>query len=182
MWWTMKSTPRSSIQRAHATRSSAAEIVAHHLDAEVAAGVDDAADRRLVGAPHHDDEAGARLRHHLRFEVAAVHRLQVRDDRMIGKPRAELLDRAEAFGEEQGRAGLEPVDAGVDRDRGRLERLVERRQVERDLNDRERELGEIHGRGEILLRHNRQRAPAGVSRPHVEHRVGQRLDEPRDAR
>ena len=56
---------------------------------------------------------------------------------MIGKPRAQPLDGAQALGEEQRRAGLEPVHAGLDRDRRRLERLVERREIERNLNDRE---------------------------------------------
>ena len=77
----MKSTPSDSIQRGVGDAVVGGEVVAHHLDAEVAAGVDDAPDRRLVRAAHHHDEAGAGLRHHLRLEVAAVHRLQVGDDR-----------------------------------------------------------------------------------------------------
>ena len=61
------------------------KIVAHHLHAEIAPGIDDAPDRRLVRAAHDDDEIGAGLRHHLRFEVPAVHRLQIGDDGVIGK-------------------------------------------------------------------------------------------------
>ena len=112
-----------------------AEVVAHHLAVEVAARVDDAADRRLVRASHDDHEARAGLGHHLRFEIAAVHRLQVGDDRMIRKLLVERLDGVEAFGEQQRRARFQPVDAGVDRDLRGLERFVEIGEVERDLDD-----------------------------------------------
>ena len=81
-------------------RSARAEIVSHHLDAELSPGVDNPADRRLVGPAHHDDEIRARLGHHLGFEVTAVHRLQVGDDRMVGEPRAKAFDRPQPFGED----------------------------------------------------------------------------------
>ena len=55
MWWTMKSTPRLSIHFGTGDAIVGREVVAHDLDAEVAAGVDDAADRRLVRAAHDDD-------------------------------------------------------------------------------------------------------------------------------
>ena len=79
---------------------------------------------------HDDDEIGAGLGHHLCLEISAVHGLQIGDDRVIRKPRAEGLDGAEAFGENQRRPRLEPVDAGLDAHRGRIECLLERRQVE----------------------------------------------------
>ena len=113
-----------------------AEVVAHHLAVEIAARVDDAPDRRFVRASHDDHEARAGLGHHLRFEIAAIHRLQIGDDRMIRKPLVKRLDGVEAFGEEQRRARFQPVDAGVDRDLRGLERVVEIREVERDLDDR----------------------------------------------
>ena len=106
------------------------KVVAHHLHAEVASGVDDAADGGFVRTAHHHDEIGARLRHHLGLEIPAIHRFQIGDDRMIGKPAAKLLDGAQALGQEQRRAGLQPVHAGLDRDRRRLECLVERREIE----------------------------------------------------
>ena len=96
MWWTMKSTPRLSIQLRAGDTVVGREIVAHHLDPEVPSGVDDAPDGRLVRAPHDDDEVRAGLGHHLGLEIAAVHRLQVGDDRMLGKPRAQCLDRPQA--------------------------------------------------------------------------------------
>ena len=112
------------------------QVVAHHLHAVFLSRLDRLADRRLVRAPHDHDEVGARLRHHLGLQVAAVHDLEVGDDRMIGKAGAQPLDAADAMREDERRARLEPVDAGVDGDLGRLQRLVERRQVERDLDDR----------------------------------------------
>ena len=63
---------------------------------------------------------------------------------MIGKAAAQLLDGAQALGQEQRGAGLQPVHAGLDRDRGRLECLVERREIERNLNDGEREAVQVH--------------------------------------
>ena len=127
MWWMTI----VHAERLHPARVGDAvvggEVVAHHLDAEVASGIDDAADRRLVRAAHHDDERRAGLGHHLGLEVPAVHRLQVGDDRMVREARAQRLDRAQPLRQDQRRAGLEPVDAGIDGDRGGLERLVERR-------------------------------------------------------
>ena len=90
------------------------EVVAHDLDAERPSRLDRLADRRLVRAPHHDDEARARLRHHLGLEVPRIHRLQIGDDGVIGKPRAQRLHRAQAVREEERRARLEPVHAGID--------------------------------------------------------------------
>ncbi|HZW52412.1 MAG TPA: hypothetical protein VFF00_00195, partial [Candidatus Elarobacter sp.] len=93
------------------------EVVPHHSDPVVTSRIDDAADRRLVRAPHHDDEIRARLRHHLRFQVSAVHRLQVRNDGVIRESRAQPLDGAQPLGEEKRRARLEPVDARFHADR-----------------------------------------------------------------
>jgi hypothetical protein len=66
---------------------------------------------------------------------ASVHRLQVRDDGMTRKPFAELLHRVKSVGEQQRRAGLEPVHARFDGDRSGLDRFVNRRQVQRQLDD-----------------------------------------------
>ena len=120
------------------------EVVAHHLDPEVASGLDDAADRRLVRTPHHHDLVGAGLGHHLGLEVAAVHGLQVGDDRVIRKPRPQRLDRAQAVSQEERRAGFEPVHAGRDADvRGR-EGLLQRCQIQRELDDRESQVVQVH--------------------------------------
>ena len=69
-------------------RSARAEIVSHHLDAELAARLDDPSQRGLVRPAHDDDEIGAGLGHHLCLEITAVHRLQIGDDRMLREPRA----------------------------------------------------------------------------------------------
>jgi hypothetical protein len=42
----------------------------------------------------------------------------------------------QAFGEQQRRTRLEPVDARLDRGGGRLDGFLERGQVQRELNDR----------------------------------------------
>ena len=120
------------------------EIVAHHFHAEIPAGVDDAANRGFMRAAHHDDEVCARLGHHLRFEVPAVHGFQVGDDRMLRKLPAQRLHGVQSMGQQQRRARLEPVHAGVHRHGGGLERFIERRHVERNLDDGERQRVEIH--------------------------------------
>ena len=104
MWCTMTSTPRLSIHRAHCTRSWRTEVVAHHLDAERPTGLDDPSERGLVGPPHHDDEIGAGLGHHLGLEIPAVHRLQIGDDRVVRetareapRPRGALRRESAAF-------------------------------------------------------------------------------------
>ena len=59
--------------------------------------------------------------------------------------RVQRLDGASRpCGEEQRRAGFEPVDAGVDGDLGRVERLVEIGEIERNLDDRGGQLPQIH--------------------------------------
>ena len=63
---------------------------------------------------------------------------------MVRKPRAQPLDRAQPFREEQRRAGFQPVHPGGDPDGGGLDRFVERDQVERQLNDRVGEVIQIH--------------------------------------
>ena len=87
-------------------------------------------------APHHHDEVRARLGHHLGFEISAIHRFEVGDDRMIRETRAQSFDGVQPFGEEQRRAGFQPVDAGLDGDGGGLDRFVERGEIERELDDR----------------------------------------------
>ncbi len=105
------------------------------MDIEVASRVDHAADRRLVRASHDDDEVGACLRHHLRFEVASIHRLQIGNDWMLREASAQLFDRVEPFRKEQRRARFEPIHAGFNANGGGLNRFVDVDQVERELND-----------------------------------------------
>ena len=112
-----------------------AEIVPHHPDVEIAAGLDDAPDGRFVRAAHDDHEVGARLGHHLGLEISAVHRLQIGHDRMSREARAKLLDGMKPFGEEQRCAGFQPVDARFDADGCRVDRFVHRREIERQLDD-----------------------------------------------
>jgi hypothetical protein len=100
-------------------------------------------DRRLVRSPHDDNEIRTRLRHHLRFEIATVHRLQVGHDGVVGKPRAQRFHRAQPFGEQQRRPCFEPVDAGGNTDGRCLNRLVERGQVQRELNNGVPQVAEI---------------------------------------
>ena len=123
-----------------------------------------------MGPSHHHDEVRARLGHHLGFEVTAVHRLQVGDDRMSREPRAKALDRPQPFGEDQRRTGLEPVDAGIDADRGSLQCLLQRGQVEGELNDRV---------GQAVDRHGGQRTITSDARKYREipcTRAGSRID------
>ncbi len=120
-------------------------VVPHHLDAEVPPGIDHAPDRRLVGAAHDDDEVGPGLRHHLRFEIAAVHRFEIRDDGVIGKALSQAFDCVQPLGEQERRARLQPVHARRDADRGSLERFVERCQIQRELDDGKLQGLEVHG-------------------------------------
>ena len=110
-------------------------VVSHDLAAEVGAGFDDAFDGFGVGAGHDDDVGGAGFGHHFGFEVAAVHGLQVGDDGGGGEGAAEGADAVEAFGEYEGRAGLQPVDAGAEGEGGGFEGFVDVGEVEGDLDD-----------------------------------------------
>ena len=106
------------------------QVVTHHLDPEVAPGVDDPPNRRFVRAPHDDDEIRSRLGHHLGLEIAAVHRLQIGHDGMIGKSFAQRFHGAQAFRQQQRCAGLQPVHAGGHGYASRFNRFVERGQIE----------------------------------------------------
>ena len=135
-------------------------VVAHDADAEIGPGLDDALDRLGMGPRHHDDMRRAGLGHHLRLEIAAVHRLQIGDDRHPGKGLPQGADAMEPLGEDQRRPCLEPVDAGADGERRGVEGLVNVREVERDLDDRPRDRG-AHHRGMPLKERGRgrERAP-----------------------
>ena len=89
-----------------------------------------------MGALHHDDVRRAGLGHHLGFEIAAVHRLEVGDDGDAGESSAEAADAVEAFGEDERRAGFEPVDAGAEGHLGGVEGFLKVGEVERDLDNR----------------------------------------------
>ena len=89
----------------------AAEVVAHDLRAMVAAGLDDDLEGLLMGAGHDDHVRGAGLGHHLRFEIAAVHRLQVGHDRRVREGLAQGADAVEPFGQDERRTGFEPIDS-----------------------------------------------------------------------
>ena len=88
-----------------------------------------------VGAGHDHDVGGARARHHLRLEVAAVHRLEVGHDGMAREGRAQRLHAAQPFGEDERRPRLQPVHSRFDGDARRVQGLVEVDEVERDLDD-----------------------------------------------
>ena len=148
-------------------------VVAHHLDAEVAAGVDDAADRRLVGAAHDDHEAGAGLGHHLGLEVAAVHDLQVGDDRVGREALVQRLD-----GRARRRARISGVPASSQSTPASTaicavsQRLVEVGEIERDLDDR---------RGRAACRSMRRGRISGLPDPRHAAAASRRRREPRPA-
>ncbi len=120
----------------------AGHVIAHDLDAEVAAGLDDAFDGFGVGACHDDDVGGTGFGHHFCFEVATVHGFEVGDDGDAREGIAEGADPVEAFGEEEGCACFEPVDPGAEGHAGGFEGFVDAGEVEGDLDDG------IHGGGE----------------------------------
>src|SRR5262249_59951410 len=99
---------------------------------------------RCLLAPRTAAQLGPRLALHLRFEVTAVHCLQIRDDRMLGKSCTQCLDGSQALGENQRCARLQPVNSGLDTDRRCLERFIDRGQVERELDDRIAKCGEMY--------------------------------------
>ncbi len=145
----MKSTPRLSIHRAQATRSSAARLSPITLTPK---SLPASTTRRMVAscARPITTTRFARARHHLGFQVAAVHRLQVGDDRMVGEARPQCLDRTQPVREEQRRAGFQPVHSGCDADGRRVEGLVQRREVERELDNRVGEIVQVHGESTIV--------------------------------
>src|SRR5262249_5171238 len=117
-------------------------VVAHHLDAEIAPGLDYAFDRLRVSARHYYDVRRAGSGHHLGFEIAAVHSLQVCDYRVVGEFPAQRPHAVKPFGPDQRRARFEPVDTGLDRNARGLNRFFYVSQVERDLNYRR--MGDFH--------------------------------------
>ena len=114
----------------------ASQVVAHHFDAEVAAGLHNAADRFLVGPGHHHDMRGASLGHQLGFQVAAVHGFQVGHDGRLRKPLSQGANAVHAFGDNQRRTGLQPVDASAQCHLGSGNGFLNRDNIQRDLNDR----------------------------------------------
>jgi hypothetical protein len=78
------------------------EVVAHHAHVEVAPGIHDAPDGRLVRPPHDHHVARPGLGHHLGLEIAAVHRLQVGHDGVVGKLVPQRLDRVQPLRESSG--------------------------------------------------------------------------------
>ena len=115
------------------------KVVAHDPNLEVAPGVDDAADGRFVRPAHDDDERCARFRHHLGFEIAAVHRLEIRHDRLLREPGVKLFDRMQPLRQQQRRAGLEPVHTSFDRHRCRVDGFLDTGEIERELHHRMRQ-------------------------------------------
>ena len=120
-------------------------VVAHDLATEVSASLNDALDRFRVGAGHHDDVGGARLGHHLGFEVATVHRLQVSDDGRVWKRFPQGADAVQPFGENEWRASLQPIDPGTHGQRGGFEGFIDVGEVEGDLDNG------FHGGLEVAL-------------------------------
>ena len=110
-------------------------VVAHHLAAEISACLHHALDRLLMGPGHHDHVGGAGLGHHLGLQIAAVHRLEIGHDRHVGKRGSQRPHTVQAFGENQRRARLQPVDAGTQCQGRCLEGFVDIRQVKRNLHD-----------------------------------------------
>jgi len=113
----------------------ATEVVAHDLHAVVAAGLDDALEGFLVGAGHDDDVGRAGLGHHLGLEVAAVHRLQVSDDWDLREALAQGAHAVQPLGEDERRAGLEPVHARPAGHGRGVEGLLDVGEVQGDLYD-----------------------------------------------
>ena len=110
--------------------------VAHDVAAVVLGRAHGLADRVLVRLTHHHDERRAVPEHHLGFEVARIHRLQVGDDRMTGILLVERGDRVEPLAQDERRPDFQPIDAGPNRDLGRRQRVSHRLQVERELDFR----------------------------------------------
>ena len=95
----------------------------------VEAGLHDHLEGLLVGAGHHDHVGRAGLGHHLRLQVAAVHRLEVGHDRGLREGLAEGADAVEALGEDERGARLEPVNPCPHGHRGRFQGLIDVREV-----------------------------------------------------
>ncbi len=64
---------------------------------------------------------GSGLRRHLRLQPAAVHDFQIRNNRHIRITRPQFPNAAHAFGNDERRAGFEPVHARSQSDLGGIE-------------------------------------------------------------
>ncbi len=110
-------------------------IVAHDLDAEIASGLHHALDGLLMRAGHHHHVGRARFGHHFRFQVTAVHRLQISYDGHAGKALAQAAHAMQALRENERRAGFQPIHARPQGHFRRGERFVDVGEVEGYLDD-----------------------------------------------
>ena len=75
----------------------------------------------------------ARLGHHLRLKISAIHGLQVCNDRDVRKPLSQFLYTMQSLGQNQRRPRLEPIHTCSQCHLCSFQSLINGRQVERYL-------------------------------------------------
>lgn len=110
-------------------------VVPHYLAAEIGTGLDHALDGFGM-CPRHDDHMRcSRLGHHFGLQVAAIHGLEIGDNRGVGEGLSQGADPMQSFRQDQGSARFQPVDSGAHGQRGGFKSFVNVGEVERDLNN-----------------------------------------------
>ena len=84
---------------------------------------------------HYHHMSGTSFGHHFRFQVSAVHRLQVSDDRRVRKRGSQCADAVQAFRQDQRSTRFQPVNAGSNGEVSCFESFVDISEVERYLNN-----------------------------------------------
>jgi hypothetical protein len=88
-------------------------VVAHYLAAEIRAGFYHALDRLRMRPRHHDHMRGSRLGHHLGFEIATIHCLEISDNGHGGKRFAQGAHAVQTLGKDERGARIASVAVAI---------------------------------------------------------------------
>jgi len=120
--------------RRHHIRSG--QIISHDLDPEIPSRLDHTFDCLFVRAFHYHHMSGSCPGHHFGFEIAAVHRFQIRHNGDTGEALPESPHPAKSLGEDEGGSGFQPVDPGAQGNSRRFECFTEIGKIQGNLDDR----------------------------------------------
>jgi len=99
-------------------------VVAHDLSTEIAACAYHKLDCLGMSLSHHHEQTSPGLHHDFSFEPAAVHCLEIGDNRYARVAITQLPYRSHALGNDKRGAHFEPIDAGADAYLGCMKRFA----------------------------------------------------------
>ena len=107
-----------------------AHVVAHDQGAPLGGGLADGLNCRVMGTAHDNNGVRARVDVEQGLAVAAVHDLEIGDERVAGVFAAEGAHRLGSHREGEWSPDLQPVGTGLDGDRSHPECVLDRREIE----------------------------------------------------